>query len=66
MAAIVHRRPSCPSFARVYTRRARGALRRMGDGHASAAVDLGNGTSVNTDKPVNIGAGFTQVAVGSR
>ncbi|CAN7463725.1 hypothetical protein LJR118_003144 [Acidovorax sp. LjRoot118] len=27
---------------------------------------LGNGTSVNTDKPVNIGAGFTQVAVGSR
>ncbi len=27
---------------------------------------LGNGTSVNADKPVNIGAGFSQVAVGSR
>lgn len=27
---------------------------------------LGNGTSVNADKPVNIGSGFTQVAVGSR
>lgn len=27
---------------------------------------LGNGTSVNADKPVQIGTGFTQVAVGSR
>lgn len=27
---------------------------------------LGNGTSINADKPVNIGTGFTQVAVGSR
>lgn len=27
---------------------------------------LGNGTSVNADKPLKIGTGFTQVAVGSR